>query len=1121
MWLTRLAVNRPVFILMLVLAFVVIGLRARGGMKSELNPRVDFPFVTVTTTYPGAGAEEVETLITKPLEDAVGSSNNLKNITSRSQEGVSSIALEFDLGTDSNVAAAEVRQKVESAKRRLPRDVDSPIVEKLDFSAMPVLSLGMLGKKSLKELRYLADNVVKYRLGRVGGVGSISVGGGDVREIHVLVDKNRLSAYGLSINDVIQAMRTQNLNLPSGHITEGRKDYSVRVLGEFRSVEEIKNVKLFVPARVPGGVFSVYLRDIADVRDTVIEKTILTRINGMDSVGIVVLKLSDANTVDVVKGVQKELEGVKKELGDDVDFIVALDQSKLVEAALEDINMSLILGALLATFVVFLFLHNFRGTMICALSIPTSIIATFIPMYFFGFTMNQMTMLALSLVTGILVDDSIVEIENTFRHFAKGKTPREAALTARSEIGLAAITITLVDVVVFVPIAFMGGIVGRFFRQFGLTVAISTLFSLFMSFTFAPMLASRWYRYGENPEAEKKGIFGAFERFFHALDALYRSILAWVLKDEPVLVGMLRRGSGLRAGFEKIISGAFRRKLFVILIILFVLQRFHFLPAKPLMLIFLLCLLLFMLLSLLSSHRYLVLVTGILSLALTFTVFGKKLQFQFMPVVDQGQIILNIELPVGTAIEETNRITRQVEKIVSQIPEVQNVFVEVGRVSGGIRSFPESGTQYSQLQVELIDKKGFLDTLNPIAARKKKLRLRADSDVAAEIREKVKGIPGRITTVTVRGFGGAQPPVWIELYGQDLNKMEKIAKAIQGRLSKVEGIYGTDVSLRSGKPEIQIRLDRVKAASMGVDVQTVAMALRSSLEGNTDLKFRAQGDEVDIRVQLADVDMNDVGDVADVVVANVNGSPVRVRDIAEITFGSGPTKIDRKNRQRQVIISGNLMPGYALGNMQGKIEESISDIALGDVKLFWGGEAERMREEGKYMGSALGLSIILVYMLMAALFNSLLYPLIILLSLPMALIGAIAALAIRHETLSIISMIGFIMLVGLVMKNAILLVDYINVLRARGVDRDKAILEAGPTRLRPILMTTIAMVLAMLPIALRVGRASEQRAPLGVAVMGGLIVSTLLTLVMIPVIYTLFDDLTIKWSAWIGKLRKE
>lgn len=1050
MWLTRLAVNRPVFILMLVLTFVIIGWRSRGGMKAELNPRVDFPFVTVTTTYAGAGPEEIETLITKPLEDAVGSANNLKNITSRSQEGVSSIALEFDLGTNSDLAAVEVRQKVESAKRRLPRDVDPPIVEKLDFGTMPVISLGMIGKKSLLELRYLADNVVKYRLSRVGGVGSVSVGGGDVREIHVLVDKNRLSAYGLSINAVIQAMRTQSLNLPSGHITEGRKDYSVRVLGEFKSVDEIKNVRLFVPSRVSGGVLPVYLRDIADVIDTVTERTILTRINGMESVGIVVLKLSDANTVDVVKGVEKELEEIKKELGEDVDFITALDQSKLVEAALEDINLSLVLGALLATLVVFLFLHNLRGTIICALSIPTSIIATFIPMYFFGFTINQMTMLALSLVTGILVDDSIVEIENTYRHFTRGKTPREAALTARSEIGLAAMTITFVDVVVFVPIAFMGGIVGRFFRQFGLTVAISTLFSLFMSFTFAPMLASRWYKYGENPEGEKTGVFGAFERFFHGLDSGYRRLLAWAL-----------------------------------------------------------------------SHRLLVLLLGILFLFVAFRGFGKKLQFQFMPVVDQGNIIINLELPVGTSLVETDRFTKQIEKIVSKIPEVKNIFSEVGRISGGIRSFPESGFQYSQVQVELIDKKGLIDVLMPWKSSGKKLRERADVEVASEVREKVKGVPGRITTVTVRGFGGAQPPVWIELYGQDLIKMEKIAKTMQSRLSKVEGVFGTDISIRSGKPEIQIRLDRIKAASLGVDVQTAALALRHSIEGNVDLKFRDRGDEYNIRVQLSDADTKSIEAIGDVIVSNVNGHSLRVRDIAEITMGSGPTKIERKNRQRQVIVTGNLMPGYALGNVQGKIEEAIGDIPLGDVTKEWGGEAERMREEGKYMGSALGLSIILVYMLMASLFNSLLHPLTILLSLPMALIGAIVALVLRNETLSIISMIGFIMLVGLVMKNAILLVDYTNVLRARGKERTEAILEAGPTRLRPILMTTVAMVLGMLPIALRIGRASEQRAPLGVAVIGGLILSTLLTLVMIPVIYTLFDDLTEKLTAWLSRLRRE
>ncbi len=1118
MQLTRLAVYRPVFILMVVLAFVVIGLRARGGMKTELNPKVDLPFVTVTTTYPGAGPEEVETLITKPLEDAAGSANNLKNITSRSQEGISTISLEFNLGTDTNVATAEVRQKVEAAQRRLPKDVDPPVVQKLDFSSSPVLSLGMVGKRPMKELRYIADNVVKYRLGRVDGVGSVSIGGGDVREIQVLVDKNRLAAYGLSINTVAQAIRVQNINVPSGHITEGRKDYSVRVLGEFTSVDELKNVRLFVPGNAPGGVLPLYLRDIAEIKDTVAEKTELTRINGQDSVGIVIIKLSDANTVDVADGVKKELVQLKKELGGDVDFIVANDQSLNVKASLDDVNMGLIFGALLATLVVFLFLHNLRGTLIVALAIPTSIIATFIPMYFFGFTLNQMTMLGLSLVVGILVDDSIVEIENTFRHFSRGKTPREAALTARSEISLAAITITMVDVVVFVPIAFMGGIVGQFFRQFGLTVAFSTMFSLFMSFTFAPMLASRWYKHGEDVEGVKTGFFGLLEKFYHGIDSSYRGVLQWALSDRPFLVGRLKAESPFRKKLERLLSGVARRKIFVVLFILFILRRFHFLPAKPLMVLFLLCLLVFLFLSLFSSHRYAVLITGILALVVSMTVFGKQLKFQFIPVVDQGQIVINLELPVGASLEETDRITRRIENIVSKIPEVTNVFTDVGQISGGTRSSPDSGFQYAQVNIALMDKKGFLDTLNPFT--KKKLRMRKDVEIVDEIRQKLAGIPGRILAVAVRGFGGATPPIWMELYGHDLQKMEKVARTLQGRLAKIEGVFGTDISYRSGKPEVQVRIDRVKASSMGVDVQTVALALRSSIEGNIDSKYREKGDEYDIRVQLANFDRKSVQQVGDVIVADVKGSVVRVGDVADISFGSGPTKIDRKNGQREVIVTGNLKPGFALGNMQITINEAIKDIPLGDVEMHWGGEAERMSEEGKYLGAALFLSIVLVYMLMASLFNSLLYPLIILLSLPMALVGAIMALVIRQETLSIISMIGFIMLVGLVMKNAILLIDYTNILRERGRERDDALLEAGPTRLRPILMTTIAMIFGMMPIALRIGRASEQRAPLGVAVIGGLILSTLLTLVMIPVIYTLVDDLTKLWGAWLARWRK-
>ncbi|MDH7570861.1 MAG: efflux RND transporter permease subunit, partial [Armatimonadota bacterium] len=678
-------------------------------MNVDLNPSVDIPYVTVTTVYPGAGPEEIETLVTKPIEDQVAAVNNVRNVTSTSQYGVSSVVLEFVMGTNIDVAFADVRQKVDAARQSLPRDANAPVVAKFDIQAMPVLYLGMTGDRSVRELRYLADTLVKYRLAKVPGVGSVGVSGGEVREVRVSVHRDRLQAYGLTINDIVTAVQGANLNLPSGRITEGERDYDARVLGEFRSVEELRNLR--VPIRRPtGSLLELRLADVADVTDTAAEPSEITRVYerdengkmvGGNSVGLVITKLSDANTVNVIEGVKKELEALKVDLPPGIRFVVSQDQSEYIKASLEDVNVSLILGAFLAVLVIFLFLHNVRGTIICAIAIPTSLVATFIPMHALGFTLNQMTMLGLSLVVGILVDDSIVVIENIYRHLRMGEGPREAAYNGRSEIGLAAITITLVDVVVFVPIAFMGGIVGQFFRQFGLTVAFSTLFSLLVSFTVTPMLASRWYRVGEEVEA-KRGVFGALDRFYRSLDARYRVLLHWALQHRPHTV---LGGVGL---------------LLAVLVLM-----------------------------------------------------GPRLGFSFFPRNDQGQVIATVELAPGASLQRTDRVVQQIERAMMEIPEVKSVFVNVGNISGGLRS-NERGRQYGQITASLFTKRGLTHTLG-LERHHGPLRTRADYEIAAELRRKVASIPGaRITVMTVTGFGGSDAPLQVELSGFDLKQMSAL-----------------------------------------------------------------------------------------------------------------------------------------------------------------------------------------------------------------------------------------------------------------------------------------------------------------------------------------------------------
>ncbi len=563
MWLTSVSIRRPIFIIMFVLALVVLGLVSRSKMPRELEPKIDIPYVTVMTTYAGAGPNEMETLISKPIEKAVTSAGNLKNVTSSSQDGVSTVVLEFELGTDLEAAAADVRDKVSAIRQQLPKDADEPKILKLDIASMPIMTVALEGPLSPKEMRILADDIVSERLSKVGGVAGVNPSGGDEREISVAVDKDRLDAYGIGIDKVLTAVRSANLNVPAGSIKEGARDYSIRTVGEYSSAKQIADTRIYVGASGGKPAFMARIGDIADVKDTVAEPDVLTRLNGKPAVVFNIQKQSDANTVDVADGVKRELADMQPILPAGVHPVIAIDTSKFVKDALNDVNHSLLEGVLLVVLIVFLFLHTARATFIVALAIPTSLMATFIPISGFGFTQNEMVLLALSLVVGILVDDSIVVLENIERHLRLREQPKEAAVNGRSEIGLAAITITMVDVVVFLPIAFMGGIVGQFFRQFGVTVAVATAFSLFVSFTLTPMLASRWMRSEAAKEANEEEIhkrfregrprlkdrvdlragwlFDVLERFLRGLDRRYRGVLEWALHNRflTIVIGFV------------------------------------------------------------------------------------------------------------------------------------------------------------------------------------------------------------------------------------------------------------------------------------------------------------------------------------------------------------------------------------------------------------------------------------------------------------------------------------------------------------------------------------------------------------------------------------------------------
>jgi HAE1 family hydrophobic/amphiphilic exporter-1 len=1191
MWLTRLSITRPVTILMLVLVLVVLGLQSRGRLPVDLYPDIEFPMVVITTIYPGTGPEEMETLISKPIEDAVSTISGLKKLSSTSSEGVSQVTMEMELGTKVDVAVADIRSKLDVLRNSLPEDAEAPTVVKADVKAMPVISLSITSDRlSSIEVRRLADDVLKDRLSQVSGVASVFVSGGDVREVQVKVDQARLQAYGLSIQQVVSALKAENLNLPSGAIDEASRTNAVRVMGEFTDPAQILDV------RIPNsnGNTDLTVRDIVVggvVDDTVAEAGTYTRVDSGNSVALTVQKQSDGNTVKVVDEVRKELEkltgeeflerkglaktlyesGKKRSVGapvllspDTVKVKVAWDQSEFIKETLDDVYKALFEGAMLAVLIVFLFLHSVRGTFIVALAIPTSMIATFLVMDLLGFSINMMSMMGLSLSVGILVDDSIVVLENIHRHLRMGKPVKQAAIDGRTEIGMAAMTITLVDVVVFVPIAFMGGIVGQFFRQFGIVVATATLFSLFISFTLTPMLASRWLKSHAEEEEEKgkpnpgiiavlgRMFFDAWETGYAAVERAYRGLLVWALEHRPavislglmtfvasIAVAMPKPTLGMLAGVPVLLialvliagiwwiawllQGAMRVIYVVVALIasmaLAVMSSMALLkiiavstPMIPTLMILLVFGIMGYILSLPrrrqpghgSAGIFRPLAVGAVILILVCIFIPAKFGQEFVPKMDRGSFTVTVETEVGTALDTTDAAVRIVEETLldrTKIPQVETVFTTVG-ASGGNRFSGASGAEsnMASLNVQLVDrKKGMLRTdkiiemINDHFA--KKAPLPGVKVMAAE---------------ETGGPGGAM--ISIEVTGDNMAAIQRTSNKIADVVRGVDGTYGVELSWRSGRPELQAHIDRDRAAQYGVSVAQIASALRTSLEGDTSTKYRENGKEYDIRIFLPEEQRDVLTLVPTMVVgARPTGQPIYLYEVANFENAVGPTKVERTNRQRSVTVQGNLMEGFPLGNVKPGIDAGIKKLQdageMDGVAVKWSGQAEEMAESFGNMFSALGLSILMVFMLMSALFESMLAPLIIMLAVPQAMAGALFALSFTQKSLNIISMIGVIMLVGLVTKNAILVVDYTNTLRRdEKLPRRDALLRAGPTRLRPILMTTFAMIFGMLPTALALNQGAEMRQPMAIAVIGGLLLSMFLTLLMVPVFYEILDD---------------
>ncbi len=1027
MQLTSIAIKRPLFMLMAIGALLIVGLVSWTRLGVDLLPALDFPIVVVTTVYPGASPEAVDTLVTKKVEDAVASINDIDYIQSSSVEGLSSVIIFFTdkAARDSSI---DVERRVSAIRGALPTDTRDPSVGKYDPNAQPILQLSVSGQRDLGSLQRLAEDKLQKRLEGTNGVAQVSLVGGLVREIQVQVDQQKLQARGLSILQVNQALAGDNLNVPAGSLTQQGKDWTVRLDNQAQTPAELNNILV---ASTTGG--PVYLRDVATVVDTYKKVSTFQRTNGEAALGISVLKQATANTVSTADAVKKTLQDLQPELPADVKISISSDASVFTRNSLQDVQVELTTAVLLTGLVLLVFLHTFRSTLIVLLAIPSSLIATLGVMYFLGFSLNMMSLMGLTLTVGILVDDSIVVLENIFRHLQMGEGAREAAVNGRAEIGFAAIAITLVDVVVFAPIAFMSSYVGQYFRQFGLVVVAATLFSLFISFTLTPMLASRWYSRGEHGEPDQA------RRSRNPLTLFGR---AW------------------DAGFARVANG-YRYVL-------------HFAIGR--------------------WTRWLVVALGVASfvggIALVAT---GVLSTEFMPDADNGQMQVNLEMPAGTTLDVTNAATTRVEQRIMAWPEVKQVFTSVGVSSSG--GFGTSRARFSTIFVELVDKKE---------------RIRTPNQLAEEARAFAADIPGgKVTAAGVSTFGPSGAGVQVRIVGEDQKVLAGLASRVGDIVRKVPGTRDVNDGGVTGEPELVVSIDRQQAADLGLAPSQVASVLRTGLAGSTVSTFRPEGTKGwDVNVILNPEERARVEQVSEIPIVTPRGNTIRLGQIAQVTQVSGPTQITRRDRQRSVYVTA-FSSGRPAGDVAADIQKGLDEIQTpSGYKITQGGVAQSQQESFGQIFAALGLSVLLMYMLMVALFESLIYPLMIMFSLPLAIVGAFGLLALTGNTLNMMSMIGMILLTGLVGKNAILLVDFTNTLRKRGLPRNEALLQAGPTRLRPILMTTAALVLAMSPIALKLGEGSEWRAPMAVTVIGGLLTSTLLTLVLIPAVYTIMDDFT-------------
>ncbi len=1037
MWLADTSIKRPVFATMFIMALVILGLVSYPEIGVDLFPKIEFPIVNITTRLKGASPEIMDIDVTDKIEESVNTINGVKTITSTSAEGVSTVTIEFVLERDIDMAVQDVREKVSLIRSKLPTDILEPIIQKVDPDANPVYYITLTGQKTIRDLSTYADEVLKDQLQRINGVGALRFIGLQLRQVRVWLDADKLRAFQTAPNDVMNALVRENIELPGGRIEAATKEYSVKVKGEFPSIREFNDLIVSWYRGAP-----VRISDIGRADDGMEERRSIVRFNGDPAVAIGIQKQSGTNTVEVINRVKREIERIRKTLPPGMVIHAAFDQSTFINRSIKEVQNHLIIGGILAVIAVFLFLRNIRTTLISAVALPISVIATFTLIRAFDFTFNNMTMLALSLSVGILIDDAIIVIENIYRNVEEGMDPREAAGFATAEIGLAVMATTLAIVAIFLPVAFMKGIIGRFFMSFALTVVFAVMVSLLVSFTLTPMLAA-YYLKRRGPAGEKPGPTGG--------------------KIAGIVGGRLRKAGDRLEAYYKITEDRYRD-----LLVLGLRYRKSVLAGA--------------------------LVIFILSMYMT-----KFMGKEFVPPEDQSNFLVRLEAPIDYSVVQTDKLFREAEEIVRNTPEIIRVMYAQGLGPGG------AGQANKGLMI--------------VGMKRKDERKRSQEEVKAELRRKINQIPGIKGTaedISLIGGGIRNVPIQYVVRGSDLSYLTEYMKQIVDQFVKLPGIVDVDTSLEAGKPELRVIIDREKAADLGVSVAGIAEAINVLISGEVDItkyKDEAKGRRYDVRVRLNPQDRMSPGDIGQIYVRAKDGRLVELANVVKIQEGGAPSTIYRVDRQRAMIMYAGLEK-KPLGQAMDELDGIAGKILPLDYTAKYKGAADTMKESFGFLLFALLLGIVMAYMVLAAQFESFVQPVIVLLSMPLSFIGAFGALVLSGKTISIFSMIGLILLMGLVKKNAILLVDYTNTLRERGMPRREAILEAGPVRLRPILMTTFAMVFGMLPVAAGLGEGAETRSPMGVAVIGGLITSLFLTLIVVPAAYDLFEDWHEKLKSW-------